>query len=82
MNFNPFKRRITSNSPKSLKQQKRNKRWQWVFKCLLALVVTLIIVYFMPHSGGFNYEYRIGRPWPYGAIYEAKIGRASCRERV
>lgn len=23
----------------------------------------------MPHRGSFNYEYKVGRPWPYGALY-------------
>ncbi|MCH5176817.1 MAG: HDIG domain-containing protein [Prevotellaceae bacterium] len=72
MNLNPFRRRITANSPKSRKQQQRDNIRQWIFKSVLALVVTLVIVYFMPRQGGFNYEYRIGRPWPYGAIYAAQ----------
>ena len=68
LSFNPFKRKIKSNSPKSRKQQKRDKMWLWIFKCILSLVVTFIIVYAMPRTDRFNYQYKVGEPWPYRTL--------------
>lgn len=63
----------------SLFTPKANMRWQKRMKqdrskgtfwaILLVVVATLIIVYFMPRTATFNYDYRIGQPWRYGALY-------------
>ena len=40
-----------------------------VVATLLVVVCTVVIVYFMPRTASLNYEYRIGQPWRYGALF-------------
>lgn len=48
-------------------KQDRSKGTLWA--CLLVAAATAIIVYFMPRTATLNYDYHIGQPWRYGALY-------------
>ena len=41
----------------------------WIRIVLTVLLSSLIIVYLMPRSATFNYEYREGHPWRYGDLF-------------
>jgi len=64
MNFNFF-----SNAHKSKKQQRRDKTQALLLLSVLIAVCTAVIVWFMPRSAVFNYDYSVGSPWRYGPVY-------------
>ncbi len=57
---------------KPKKMQRKDTRNVWLLSTALVIVSTLLIVYFMPRTDAFNYEYRIGQPWRYGTLYAAQ----------
>ena len=72
MNFRLFKEPAAQNTPKSKRQQKRDQTSIWLVGVLLVALSTTIIVYFMPRSSSFNYEYRLNQPWRYGALFASQ----------
>ena len=42
-----------------------------VYKCLVYLAAVVLIVFFMPSDGKFNYQYDKGKPWRYGQLVAA-----------
>lgn len=64
MIFNIFRNEI-----KSRKQQKRDKRHAVLTLAVLVVVSTALVVWFLPRSASFNYEYSVGEPWRYGPVY-------------
>lgn len=69
MDFSALKSTTVVNAPKSKKQQKKDKINMWVLSVALVALSTLVIVYFLPRSNTFSYDYRIGQPWRYGALF-------------
>ena len=53
----------------SKKQQRKALVNVWLLSVLLVVASTLLIVYFMPRTDAWGYEYRIGQPWRYGTLY-------------
>lgn len=53
---------------KPSKQQKRNDLTRLLMKIALVVVSTALIVYFMPRSDEFGYQYDINQPWRYGQL--------------
>ncbi len=39
-----------------------------LFRIILILVVTALVVFFLPREQTFSYDYTIGKPWKYGQI--------------
>lgn len=72
MGFFFFRRNPLSNSSLMRKQQKKESKWQWAFRVLLVVVSTAATVYFMPRPSGFDYDYAVGQPWRYGALYASQ----------
>lgn len=64
MNFNFF-----TNTHKSKRQQRRDKTQALLLLSVLIAVCTAVIVWFMPRSAVFNYDYSVGAPWRYGPVY-------------
>ena len=54
---------------KSKKLQRKDTRNVWLLSVGLVLLSTLLIVWFMPRTDAFSYEYRVGQPWRYGTLY-------------
>ena len=54
---------------KPKKQQRKGTRNVWLLSVGLVIVSTLLIVWFMPRTDAFNYEYRVGQPWRYGTLF-------------
>ncbi len=50
------------------KQQKRELRNKLLLKVALVIVSTLLIVFFLPRSDKFAYEYSVDKPWRYGQL--------------
>ena len=44
-----------------------------LYKALIFITTTFIIVYFLPKEGKFNYEFDINKPWKYGLL-QASFG--------
>ncbi|KAA6346266.1 Cyclic-di-AMP phosphodiesterase PgpH [termite gut metagenome] len=42
-----------------------NTRKDWIYKCLLFVATTSLIVYFQSREGEFNYHFDMNRPWKY-----------------
>lgn len=38
------------------------------YKCMIFVLTTIVIVYFLPHEGKFNYQFDINKPWKYGLL--------------
>lgn len=51
------------------KRMKQDHSKGIVVAVLLVMASTALTVWFMPRSTAFNYEYRIGQPWRYGALF-------------
>lgn len=54
---------------KSKKLQRKGTRNVWFLSVGLVIVSTLLIVWFMPRTDAFNYEYGVGQPWRYGTLF-------------
>ena len=50
------------------KQQKREQVHKFALKAALVLVSTFVIVFFLPRSGKFSYDYSVDKPWRYGQL--------------
>ena len=50
------------------KQQRRTNVTRFLMKCVLVLVSTALIVYFMPRGDEFGYKYELNKPWNYGLL--------------
>ena len=50
------------------KQQRRTNVTRFLMKCVLVLVSTAVIVYFMPRGDEFGYKYELNKPWNYGLL--------------
>ncbi len=50
------------------KQQKRDRIHKFTLKAALVLVSTFVIVFFLPRSGKFSYDYSVDKPWRYGQL--------------
>lgn len=53
---------------KSSKSQQKEQRNRLVLKALLAIISTIIIVYFMPRNDQIGYGYDVGQPWRYSQL--------------
>lgn len=53
---------------KSSKSQQKEQRNRTVLKVLLAVISTLVIVYFMPRNDKVGYSYEINQPWRYSKL--------------
>lgn len=53
---------------KPTKQQKRTRMTRLMMKCILVIVSTTLIVYFMPKGDEFGYKYELNKPWNYGLL--------------
>lgn len=53
---------------KESKSQKTAKRNRFFYKAALAIISTIIIVWFMPHNSASQYSYEIGAPWNHGLL--------------
>ena len=60
---------MKSRPTKIQKKQFKHAGNVWMLSILLVVVSTLLIVYFMPRTDAWGYEYRIGQPWRYGTLY-------------
>lgn len=56
---------------KKLQEQKRN-RLLFLYKSLLVVISTAIIVYFIPRFNVFSYNYELNQPWRYGALLSSQ----------
>ncbi len=41
---------------------------KWVVRPLILISAVVMIVWFMPREGKFNYQFEIGKPWKYGLL--------------
>ncbi len=41
---------------------------KWVIRPLILIASVVLIVWFMPREGKFNYQFEIGKPWKYGLL--------------
>lgn len=41
---------------------------QLFYKCSIFIVTVVILVYFMPKEGKFNYQFELNKPWKYGLL--------------
>lgn len=41
---------------------------KWVIRPLILLSAVVLIVWFMPREGKFNYQFEVGKPWKYGLL--------------
>lgn len=53
---------------KKLKNRKRSSYKDLLYKALIFLATVIVIVYFLPRSGKFNYQFDIDKPWKYGLL--------------
>lgn len=51
-----------------MQQQKDHALNLLLLKVAIVVVATVIVVYFLPRTGGFNYSYELNQPWRYGAV--------------
>lgn len=54
-----------------MKHQKRKKSFSYrdlLYKALLFLGTVILIVYFLPRDGKFNYQFDMNKPWKYGQL--------------
>lgn len=64
---------MKSKKIKTKKLQERKKQQKlFLLKTLLITVSTTIIVYFIPRTNGFNYNYELNQPWRYGALLSSQ----------
>lgn len=59
------KNRIQMNK---FKNRKRSSYKDLIYKTLIFLATVTVIVYFLPRSGKFNYQFDIDKPWKYGLL--------------
>ena len=50
------------------KQQRRTNITRFLMKCVLVVLSTALIVYFMPRGDEFGYKYELNKPWNYGLL--------------
>ena len=50
------------------KNRKRSSYKDLIYKTLIFLATVTVIVYFLPRSGKFNYQFDIDKPWKYGLL--------------
>lgn len=53
---------------KSLSTERRFSPKDFLYKCVLFLVTVVVVVYFLPREGRFNYQFDINKPWKYGLL--------------
>ncbi|BEG99763.1 HD family phosphohydrolase [Bacteroides sedimenti] len=53
---------------KKLKNRSRTSYKDLLYKSLIFLATVVVIVYFLPRSGKFNYQFDIDKPWKYGLL--------------
>lgn len=53
---------------KSLQTEGKFSYRELLYKALIFIVTTTIIVYFLPREGKFNYQFDINKPWKYGLL--------------
>lgn len=70
MDFSLFKHHEASS--KSKRQQRKDEINVWIVGIILVMCSTLAVVYFMPRSSSFNYEYQVNEPWRYGALFASQ----------
>jgi len=51
-----------------LRNRKRSSNKDLIYKALIFLATVTVIVYFLPRSGKFNYQFDIDKPWKYGLL--------------
>lgn len=56
------------NKMNKLRNKKRSTYKDLIFKALIFLATVAVIVYFLPRSGKFNYQFDINKPWKYGLL--------------
>lgn len=72
MNFRLFRESSAQNTPKSKRLQKHEQTNLWLVGVLTVLLSATLIIYFMPRSSSFNYDYRLNQPWRYGALFASQ----------
>lgn len=53
---------------KSFQTERQFSYKQLLYKAAIFIAAVVIIVYFMPREGRFNYQFDINRPWKYGLL--------------
>lgn len=53
---------------KSLSTEGKFSYRELLYKALIFIVTTTVIVYFLPREGKFNYQFDINKPWKYGLL--------------
>lgn len=53
---------------KNLQTDRKFSFKELCYKCMIFVVTTVIIVYFLPREGKFNYQFDINKPWKYGLL--------------
>ncbi len=53
---------------KSFQTESQFSYKKFFYKCGIFLAAVLIIVYFLPREGQFNYQFDINKPWKYGLL--------------
>lgn len=53
---------------KSLSTERKFSSRELLYKCALFLVTVVVIAYFLPREGRFNYQFDINKPWKYGLL--------------
>ncbi len=66
MDFSIFSQ---GSAKRSRKQLRKDKTHAWVLAVSLVIACTCAVVYFMPRSSSFNYDYHVNQPWRYGALF-------------
>lgn len=54
------------------KENKNSTKNRLMLKLFLVVFSTAVIVYFMPRSNGFNFQYELNTPWRYGSLYASR----------
>lgn len=55
-----------------LQQQKDHAMSTLLLKIAIIAIATVIVVYFLPRTGEFNYSYELNQPWHYGTMISAE----------
>lgn len=53
---------------KNLLKERKFPLKELCYKCTIFVVTMVVIVYFLPREGKFNYQFDINKPWKYGLL--------------
>lgn len=53
---------------KSFQTERQFSYKKLLYKCAIFLAAVVVIVYFLPREGTFNYQFDINKPWKYGLL--------------